>query len=104
MDNYSSQGESALQEGLTAPTSSASLRAWLAVASVAVGTFVMVTTEFLPVGLLTNIASSLGISNGTAGLMVTIPGLVATAAAPLLLHDRQHVFQTTHVTHEFELQ
>ncbi len=86
MDECSSQGECALQIAPgSASAARASLRAWLAVASVAVGTFVMVTTEFLPVGLLTEIASSLGVSNGTAGLMVTTPGLVATVAAPLLL-------------------
>lgn len=42
----------------------------------------MVTTEFLPIGLLTNIAPSLGVSTGTAGLMVTMPGIVAAVAAP----------------------
>ena len=29
---------------------------------------------------------------------------VDDAAAPLLLHYRQHVLQATHITHEFELQ
>ena len=56
--------------------------AWLAVATVALGTFVMVTTEFLPIGLLTPIARDLQVSEGTAGLMVTVPGLVAAVAAP----------------------
>ncbi|MET7300954.1 MFS transporter [Embleya sp. NPDC005575] len=50
----------------------------------AVGTFAMVTVEQLPMGLLTSIGSGLGVSEGTAGLMVTVPGLVASAAAPLL--------------------
>ncbi|CAN5609553.1 MFS transporter [soil metagenome] len=58
--------------------------AWLAVASIAVGTFVMVTTEFLPVGLLTDIAQGLNVSAGTAGLMVTMPGVLAALAAPAL--------------------
>ncbi|GAB2884450.1 MFS transporter [Streptomyces mayteni] len=35
-------------------------------------------------GLLTPIASGLGVSDGTAGLAVTLPGLVAAVAAPLL--------------------
>ncbi|WP_394821540.1 MFS transporter [Pendulispora albinea] len=61
------------------------LQSWLAVASVAVGTFAMVTTEFLPVGLLTDIASNLGISDGTAGLMVTTPGLVGAIGSPILI-------------------
>jgi len=61
------------------------LRGWLAVASLAFGTFTMVTSEFLPIGLLPGIAQALGTSDGAAGLMVTIPGLVAAAAAPMLV-------------------
>ena len=59
-------------------------RAWWAVASVAVGAFALVTTEFLPVGLLSDIAGAMKVSSGTAGLLVTIPGLVAAVAAPVL--------------------
>ncbi|MFC7101553.1 hypothetical protein ACFQQB_14400 [Nonomuraea rubra] len=55
---------------------------WLAVTSVAVGTFTVVTSEMLPVGLLTSMAVDLGVSAGTAGLTMTAPGLVAAAAAP----------------------
>jgi aerobic-type carbon monoxide dehydrogenase small subunit (CoxS/CutS family) len=33
-----------------------------------------------------------------------IANQVDDAAAPLLLHNRQHVLQATHITHEFELQ
>jgi predicted MFS family arabinose efflux permease len=61
----------------------ATLKQWLAVAAVALGVFVVMTSEVLPVGLLTPIGSELGVSAGTAGLMVTVPGLVAAAAAPL---------------------
>ncbi|WP_336206039.1 MFS transporter [Nonomuraea sp. LPB2021202275-12-8] len=57
---------------------------WLAVTSVAVGTFTIVTSEMLPVGLLTSIASDLGVSDGTAGLMMSAPGLVAAVSAPVL--------------------
>ncbi|MFC6525566.1 MFS transporter [Nonomuraea rubra] len=69
---------------------------WLAVTSVAVGTFTVVTSEMLPVGLLTSMAVDLGVSAGTAGLTMTAPGLVAAAAAPLLAiaarrADRRHV-------------
>lgn len=63
---------------------STSWQAWLAVLSVAAGTFLLVTSEFLPVGLLTPMAASLGIKNGIAGLSVTVPGLVAAFAAPAL--------------------
>ena len=59
--------------------------AWLAVASLAVSTFASVTTEFLPVGLLAPIAESLDISVGTAGLMITMPGIIAAFTGPLLI-------------------
>ncbi|WP_329425305.1 MFS transporter [Streptosporangium sp. NBC_01495] len=57
---------------------------WLAVSSVAVGTFTIVTSEMLPVGLLTSIAATFGVSDGTAGLMMSAPGLVAAVSAPVL--------------------
>ncbi|MEU4512097.1 MFS transporter [Nonomuraea wenchangensis] len=56
----------------------------LAVASVALGTFTLVTSEMLPVGLLTSIAADLGVSQGTAGLTMSAPGLVAAVVAPAL--------------------
>ncbi len=59
--------------------------AWLAVASLALSTFASVTTEFLPVGLLTSIAQSLEVTEGVAGLMVTMPALAAALAGPVLL-------------------
>ncbi|MEV4258793.1 MFS transporter, partial [Spirillospora sp. NPDC049652] len=60
------------------------LRRWLGVGAIASGTFAMVTLEQLPVGLLSSVGSDLHVSEGVAGLMVTVPGLVASAAAPLL--------------------
>lgn len=64
-----------------APTGAAS-SSWTAVAALAVAAFALVSTEFLPVGLLPQIAKELGISEGQAGLMVTLPGLLAAIAAP----------------------
>jgi predicted MFS family arabinose efflux permease len=66
-------------------------RNWSAVASVALGTFVMVTSEFLPIGLLSTISNEMGVSRGQAGLMVTVPGAVAALAAPGLLLAVGHV-------------
>lgn len=57
---------------------------WLAILSVAVGAFALVTSEFLPVGVLNDVATDLGISAGHAGLMVTLPGIMAALAAPIL--------------------
>lgn len=76
---------------------STSLRAWLAVVAVAIGAFAFVTTEFLPVGLLPRVAADLGVSPGMAGLMVTVPGVIAAISAPGLMivagrMDRRRVF------------
>jgi predicted MFS family arabinose efflux permease len=60
----------------------ATTHAWLAVAAVALGTFAMVTSEFLPIGLLGSMARELGVAEGRAGLMVTVPGFTAAFAAP----------------------
>jgi predicted MFS family arabinose efflux permease len=57
---------------------------WLAVLSVAFSAVVFCTTEFLPIGLLRYISSGMHVSEGTAGLMVTAPGLLAAVAAPLV--------------------
>lgn len=57
---------------------------WPAVASVALMCFVLVLTEFLPIGLLPQIASSLHVSVGTVGLVVVVPGLVAAVTAPVV--------------------
>jgi predicted MFS family arabinose efflux permease len=67
------------------PEQSASWRDWLSVASVALGAFAFVTTEYLPVGALPQIAQSLGITDGVAGLMVTVPGVIAAISAPAIM-------------------
>lgn len=77
-------GESAGAAAAAISTATAA-PAWLAVASLAISTFASVTTEFLPVGLLTGIAASLHVSEGAAGLMVTMPGLVAAVTGPALI-------------------
>jgi predicted MFS family arabinose efflux permease len=60
------------------------LQQWLAILSVAIGAFALVTSEFLPVGVLNDVAKDLAISSGQAGLMVTLPGITAALAAVLL--------------------
>jgi len=62
----------------------ASVAGWIGVVAVTLGTFTLVTNEFIPVGLLTNIAKDMHVSLGVAGTTVTVPGLVAAAAAPLI--------------------
>ncbi|GGQ35274.1 MFS transporter [Streptosporangium pseudovulgare] len=65
-------------------TSRSPFRGWLAVLAVTLGIFALMTSELLPVGLLTPIGAALDVSEGTAALMVTAPGLVAAVAAPLV--------------------
>ena len=59
-------------------------RQWASVTAVAAGTFALVSAEFLPVGMLGDIAADLDVSDGTAGLLVTLPGLTAAIASPVL--------------------
>ncbi|MBO8186502.1 MFS transporter [Streptomyces spirodelae] len=66
-------------------------RGWLAVLAVTLGIFALMTSELLPVGLLTPIGSALDVSEGTASLMVTVPGLVAAVSAPLVTVATGHI-------------
>lgn len=59
-------------------------QSWLAVIAVGLATFSVVTTEMLPVGLLTPIADSLQTSTGTAALLISLPALLAALFAPLV--------------------
>jgi predicted MFS family arabinose efflux permease len=49
--------------------------------SIGVGSFALSVTELLPVGLLTPIAKEFAVSEGTAGLMVGVPAVVAAVSA-----------------------
>jgi predicted MFS family arabinose efflux permease len=71
-------------------------RAWFAVVTAGLATFTVVTTEMLPVGLLTPIAQTLESSTGTAGLMISLPALLAALFAPCVVIasggvDRRHI-------------
>ena len=57
---------------------------WLGVIAVTLGIFSIVTTEILPIGLLTPMADDFGVSEGRAGWLMTMPGLVAAVAAPVI--------------------
>jgi predicted MFS family arabinose efflux permease len=58
--------------------------AWAAVVAIALGTFALVFSELIPVGLLGDISGHLGVSVGTGGLMVVVSAVAAAVAAPLL--------------------
>ncbi|GAA2883993.1 MFS transporter [Nonomuraea rubra] len=61
------------------------LRAWLGVAAITASLFVFLTTELMPVGLLTPVSSSLDITVGVAGLMVTLYGVSAGLGVPFIV-------------------
>lgn len=60
-------------------------RAWLGVAAITASLFVFLTTELMPVGLLTPLSDSLDISVGVAGLMVTLYGVSAGLAVTFIV-------------------
>jgi predicted MFS family arabinose efflux permease len=57
---------------------------WGAAWAAMLGVFVLVVAEQLPIGLLTQISPALSVTEGTAGLSVTVPSIVAGIAAPLV--------------------
>ncbi|VTM12809.1 Purine ribonucleoside efflux pump nepI [Raoultella terrigena] len=62
-----------------------SVHRWTAVIAVGLATYSVVTTEMLPVGLLTSIAETLSITTGSAGLMISLPALLAALFAPFVV-------------------
>jgi predicted MFS family arabinose efflux permease len=60
-------------------------RPWLGVSAITASLFVFLTTELMPVGLLTPLSSSLGTSLGAAGLIVTLYGISAGLGVPFLV-------------------
>ncbi|WP_079031780.1 MFS transporter [Streptomyces specialis] len=68
----------------TGPPARSPRAGWAAVLSVTLGLFLIVTTEILPIGLLTPIGSTFAVSDGMAGLMMTMPGFLAAISAPLV--------------------
>ncbi|MDQ8934137.1 MFS transporter [Acinetobacter rudis] len=57
---------------------------WLALITISITAFILVCCEFLPIGVLNQIATELNISTGQAGLAITLPGVMGAISAPLL--------------------
>lgn len=64
---------------------------WIGLLTLAGAIFVSVTSEFLPTGLLPEMADELGVSLSTAGLLVTVfAGTVVVATTPLAALTRKY--------------
>ncbi|MFH8989659.1 MFS transporter [Streptomyces sp. NPDC017940] len=84
-----------LRTAVPAPASRTPLRGWLAVGSVTAGLFAIVTVEILPIGLLPSIGRSFDVTDGTAGLTMTMPGFLAALSAPLVTTATSRVDRRT---------
>lgn len=73
------RNDAAMQQGSTA-------RKWLLLVIMAYTAFVFNTTEFIPIGLMTNIAADFGIAEAHASLLITVYAwFVAIMSLPLML-------------------
>lgn len=69
-----------------AATPAHGIKAWLPVISLTFSAFIFNTSEFIPIGLLSDIAADFGITESYAGLMITVYAwAVALASLPLML-------------------
>lgn len=84
-NSHTTAGPFQADQGTSTRASDIQGDSWFAVGSIALGVFAFVTSEFIPVGVIPEIASELQVSLGTAGLMLTIPGLISAVSAPLLI-------------------
>ncbi len=58
------------------------LSTWLSVISLTFGSFALISSELLPMAVLTPMAADLGVTEGTAGQAVTLTAIFAGIAAP----------------------
>ncbi|MGO1506689.1 MAG: MFS transporter [Microbacterium sp.] len=70
-------------EGTGQQAATRKMSPWAAVAAITASTFTVVTSEMMPVGLLTPLADALGVSEGIAGLSLTITGVLGAALSPV---------------------
>ncbi|HHR5881160.1 TPA: MFS transporter [Providencia alcalifaciens] len=58
---------------------------WGAILTLMLATFSVVTTEMIPVGLLTPIAANFSVSLATTGFLMTLPAITAAISSPLIV-------------------
>lgn len=80
-----------MTDATTARSTLSDRRGWVAAWSVALGSFALVLSEFLPIGLLPAIASDLHVGVGTAGLVVVATALMGAIGAPVVTVFTSHV-------------
>lgn len=62
------------------------IKEWFPLIGITISAFIFNTAEFIPIGLLVNIASSFNISETHAGLLISVYALVvATLSLPLIV-------------------
>ena len=62
------------------------LKAWLPLIGMTVSAFIFNTSEFMPIGLLSDIAANFGITESHAGLLISVYSWVVTLLSlPLML-------------------
>ena len=84
-DNNAAERTS-VSDSLTANGSKPGFKAWLPLIGLTFSTFIFNTSEFIPIGLLSDIAADFHISESHAGLMITVYAwVVALASLPLML-------------------
>ncbi|MFY1690267.1 MFS transporter [Plantactinospora sp. WMMB782] len=84
---YDKKEEMVTTDAHTHPTR----RSWLGVAVITASLFTFVTTELMPVGLLTPVSANLDVSAGVAGLMVTLYGLSAGLGVPFIVAGTRRI-------------
>lgn len=72
-------------------SSSSTVRAWSGVLAITASLFVFLTTELMPVGILSRISSGLHIHVGVAALMVTMYGVSAGLGVPFIVASTRRV-------------
>lgn len=74
-----------MTNSITIETNETSLQRWGAILTLMLATFCVVTTEMIPVGLLTPIVEDFSVSLATTGLLMTLPAITAAISSPLIV-------------------